>query len=50
MENNSSRNVLDEDELLIESNDDDCLVKDGNDLYIFQPDRIIVIYRESSLH
>lgn len=50
MENNSSRNVLDEDELLIESNDDDCLVKDGNDLYIFQPDRIVVIYRESSLH
>lgn len=50
MENNSSRNVLDEDELLIESNDDDCLVKDGDDLYIFQPDKIIVIYRESSLH
>lgn len=50
MENNSSRYVLDGDELFIESNDDDCLVKDGNDLYIFQPDRIIVIYRESSLH
>lgn len=50
MDEYSSRNVLDEDELLIKSNDDDCLVKDGNDLYIFQPDRIIVIYRESSLH
>lgn len=50
MDEYSSRNVLDEDELLIESNDDDCLVKDGNVLYIFQPDRIIVIYRESSLH
>lgn len=50
MDTNSSWDGVLEDELSIESTDFDCLVKQDNDLYIFQPDKFIVIYRKSSLH
>jgi hypothetical protein len=50
MANHSSGDGVLDYELNIESTDLDCLVKQDNDLYIFQPDKFIVIYRKSNLH